>query len=258
MRKNRTKSILAEGGSALGVMIFEMATPGVGRLSSSAGADFILLDMEHTGRSIDGLRPVLSARRGADVAPPVRAPAAAPSLRGGSLDAGALGVMVPMVEDEERASAVVRATRFPPEGARGYGILYRDLMHAGGVADTMREANDETLVIVQIETAPSLDRADAIAAVPGVDVLWIGQYDLAASMGIPGSFDDPRMEAATELVLAACRRHDRAAGMLAGGPEHARELVERGFRCVAVASDLDLFDRGLANALRRARGDGGG
>jgi 2-dehydro-3-deoxyglucarate aldolase/4-hydroxy-2-oxoheptanedioate aldolase len=257
VKANRTKSILDEGGTALGVMVFEMATTGVGRLASSAGADFVLLDTEHTGRTVDALRPALSAMRADDVTPLVRVAAAVPHLISGSLDAGALGVMVPMVNDEDQASSVVGAAKFPPEGSRGYGILYPDLVRQGGIAETMRDANDETLVLVQIESTRSLERVDAIAGVPGVDVLWIGQYDLAASMGAPGSFDDPRMDEATDLVLEACRRHGRAAGMLASGPEHARQLVERGFRCVAVASDLDLFARGLAAALGRASGEAG-
>ncbi|HEY7668630.1 MAG TPA: aldolase/citrate lyase family protein [Actinomycetota bacterium] len=253
MPTNRTKRILQDGGVALGVMIFEMATTGVGRMAAGAGADFVLLDMEHTGWSLDRVGPVLGSMRADDVTPLVRVPAILPHLIAGSLDAGALGVMLPMVADEGQAAAAVRAARFPPEGSRGYGLLYRDQAHPDGMGATTRSANDETMVIVQIETVDALDRVEAIARTPGVDVVWIGQYDLSASMGIPGDFDHERMRDADERVVAACRDHGRAAGMLASDPAHAGSLVERGFRCVAVTSDLQLFDGGLSRALEAAR-----
>ncbi len=262
MPTNRTKRILDDGGVALGVMIFEMATSGVGRLAAGAGADFVLLDLEHTGWSLDRVGPVLAAMRADEVTPLVRVPATVPHLIAGSLDAGALGVMIPMVTDERLAATAVRAAKFPPDGARGYGLLFRDQAHPDGMGATMRSANEETLMIVQIETVEALDRVDAIAHTPGVDVVWVGQYDLSASMGIPGEFDHERMREADERVLAACHEHGRAAGMLAGGTDHADSLIERGFRCVAVANDIQLFDRGLTRALeaarRRLRGRRGG
>jgi 2-dehydro-3-deoxyglucarate aldolase/4-hydroxy-2-oxoheptanedioate aldolase len=257
-RANRTRRILEDGGVALGVMIFEMATPGVGRLAASAGADFVLFDLEHTAWSIDRVAPALAAMRADDVTPLVRVPGAVPHLISGALDAGALGVMVPMVDDEVQAAEVVRAATFPPNGRRGYGLLYRDQLHPDGVGATMAASDGERLVIVQIETVRGLEHVDAIAATPGVDVLWVGQYDLSASLGVPGTFDDPRMREAEDRVAAACREHGRAVGMLASGPAHVNDLLERGFRCVAVTNDLRLFDGGLSEALEGARQPGVG
>jgi 2-dehydro-3-deoxyglucarate aldolase/4-hydroxy-2-oxoheptanedioate aldolase len=250
---NRTRRILEDGGVALGVMVFEMATPGVGRLAAGAGADFVLFDLEHTAWSIDRVAPALAAMRADDVTPLVRVPGTVPHLISGALDAGALGVMVPMVEDEEQAATAVRAATFPPDGARGYGLLYRDQLHPDGVGPTMAAVDRERLVIAQIETVGGLDRAGAIAATPGVDVLWVGQYDLSASLGIPGALDDPRMREAEDRVVVACRDHGRAAAMLATSPEHVDDLLERGFRCLAVTNDLQLIDGGLSAALAAAR-----
>lgn len=253
MRMNRTRRVLDDGGVALGVMIFEMATPGVGRLAAAAGADFVLFDLEHTAWTVDRIAPALAAMRADDVTPLVRVPGAVPYLISGALDAGALGVMVPMVEDEEQAAAAVRAATFPPDGARGYGLLFRDQLHADGMGATMADADGERLVIAQIETARGVDRVDAIAATPGVGVLWVGQYDLSASLGVPGSFDDPRMREAEERVAATCRDHGLAAGMLASSPAHVDDLLERGFRCIAVTNDIQLFDGGLSGAIAAAR-----
>jgi len=253
MRANRTRRILDRGGVALGVMIFEMATPGVGRLAAAAGADFVLLDLEHTSWSIDRVAPVLAAMRADEVTPLLRVPATAPHLISGALDAGAMGVMVPMVEDEAQAAAAVRAATFPPDGARGYGLLFRDQMHPDGMGATMADADRERLVIAQIETVRGVERVDAIAATPGVGVLWVGQYDLSASLGIAGHFDAPRMREAEDRVVAACHVHGLAAGMLASSTEHADDLLERGFRCLAVTNDLQLFDGGLTRAIDAAR-----
>lgn len=253
MRTNRTKRTLDDDGVALGVMIFEMATPGVGRLAASAGADFVLFDLEHTAWSIDRIAPALGTMRADDVTPLVRVPGTLPHLIAGALDAGALGVMVPMVEDEAQAAAAVRAATFPPEGARGYGLLFRDQLHPDGMGATMAATDRERLVIAQIETVRGVERVDAIAATPGVDVLWVGQYDLSASLGVPGAFDDPRMRAAEDRVATACRDHGVVAGMLASSPEHVDDLLKRGFRCIAVANDLQLFDSGLSRAIDRAR-----
>jgi 2-dehydro-3-deoxyglucarate aldolase/4-hydroxy-2-oxoheptanedioate aldolase len=251
---NRTRRILEDGGLALGVMVFEMATPGVGRLAAGAGADFVLFDLEHTARSIDRVAPALAAMRADDVTPLVRVPGTVPHLISGALDAGALGVMLPMVEDEAQAAAAVRAATFPPDGARGYGLLFRDQLHPDGMRATMADADRERLVIAQIETARGVERADAIATTPGVGVLWIGQYDLSASLGIPGAFEDPRMREAEDRVVAVCRAHGLAAGMLGSSDDHVDDLLERGFRCIAVTSDLQLFDAGLSGAIAAARG----
>jgi 2-keto-3-deoxy-L-rhamnonate aldolase RhmA len=253
MRTNRTRRILEDGGIALGVMIFEMASPGVGRLAEGAGADFVLFDLEHTAWSIDRIAPALSSMRSDDVTPLVRVPGTVPHLISGALDAGALGVMVPMVQDDRQAADAVGAATFPPRGRRGYGLLYRDQLHPEGVGATMEASDRERLVIAQIETVQGVEGADAIAATDGVGVLWVGQYDLSASLGIPGAFDDPRMRAAEDRVVAACRAHDRAAGMLAASSAHVDDLLERGFRCIAVSNDLRLFDAGLSEALAAAR-----
>ncbi len=179
MRTNKVKHKLSEGGFALGTMAFEFCTTGLSRIAAAAGAEFIIFDMEHTGWSIETIRMLMATARAADLEPFVRVPATQYHFLARALDIGAMGTMVPMVESEEQARLVVDSTKYPPTGHRGaaFGIAHDDYQD-GDVTEKIETANRELMVIVQIETAKGLENVEDIAAVEGVDVLWIGQTDL--------------------------------------------------------------------------------
>ncbi len=243
---------LAAGETLLGTMVFEFATLGLPRIAASAGAEFVLLDLEHTGWSLETLRPVLAAARADDIVPLVRVRGARRDLVSPALDAGAGGVMVPMVETPEQAVEVVEAARFAPEGSRGFGLLYPD-QRRPDLRDTLTDAGHDTLVICQIETAAGLERVDEIAAVPGVDVLWVGLFDLTISLHVPGRWTDPSVETAVDRVLAACGSAGRTPGLLTAGVEDSRAAIERGFRMIAVGTDIGLYAGALEAGLRELR-----
>ena len=171
-----------------------------------------------------------------------------------ALDVGARGIMAPMVETVEQAQLLVSSAKYPPLGRRGaaFGIAHDDYA-AGNVADKIAAANDQTLVIAQIETAAGLSLVEKIAAVEGIDVLWIGHFDLTISLGIPGQFEHPAFRDAVERVLAACRSHDKAAGFLAGDIAGGKALLERGFRILAYGGDLWLYQTALRTGLDALR-----
>ena len=239
---------LADGGTALGTMVFEFHTLGLPRIVANAGADFVMLDLEHTGWGIEGIRPLLAAAAAHDVEPLVRVQGSARQLISPALDVGARGVMVPMIGDAIEAERVVQAARFAPHGSRGFGLLYGDQL-SEGVGEAMRAAEEGTLVILQIETEAGLHHVEEIAVTPGVDVLWVGQFDLSIAMGIPGAFDDARMTEAEDRVLAACADAGIAAGVLVGSVDVARSMLARGFRMVALGSDIDLYGSALRAGL---------
>ena len=203
MTSETLRSRLARGGTALGTMLFEFNTLGIPRIVAAAGADFVMIDLEHTGWGIEGIRPLLAAGGAQDLEMLVRVQGSARHLISPALDLGARGVMVPMVDDAIEAERVVQAARFAPDGSRGFGLLYPDQLE-GGVDAAMRAADEATLVILQIETEAGLDHVEEIAATPGVDVLWVGQFDLSIALGVPGAFDDARVTQAEDRVLAAC------------------------------------------------------
>jgi 2-keto-3-deoxy-L-rhamnonate aldolase RhmA len=254
MTREPLRSRLARGGTAIGTMLFEFNTLGVPRIAAAAGADFVMLDLEHTGWGIEGIRPLLAAGGAQDLEMLVRVQGSARHLISPSLDLGASGVMVPMVGDSTEAERVVQAARFAPGGSRGFGLLYPDHLE-GGVDAAMRVAEATTLVILQIETEAGLDHVEEIAATPGVDVLWVGQFDLSIALGVPGAFDDARLKQAEDRVLAACAAAGLTAGVLIGSVDVARSMLARGFRMIALGSDIDLYGGVLRSGIRALRAD---
>src|SRR3954453_5818939 len=199
MRSNPALRALRRGETVLGMFAIDLYSTGLARTATSAGAEFVVFDQEHTGWGRDQIRPLLAARRASETGPLVRVRTLDAHAIGSVLALGALGVMVPLIRDADEARAVVAAAKYPPEGERGFGILYVD-EHDGDVAGYMGWANDELMVIAMVETVSALDDLEAIAATDGIDVLWIGHFDLTASMGIPGEFDHPRYQAALAAV----------------------------------------------------------
>jgi 2-keto-3-deoxy-L-rhamnonate aldolase RhmA len=243
---------LNEGGITLGTMVFEFNTTGIARIAAHSGADFLIFDLEHTGWGLAGIRPSLAAARSTPVATLVRVPAGALPLIPAVLDLGAVGVMVAMVQNADEARQIVHAAKYPPEGGRGYGILYAD-GEDSDVATIVSRGNSETLVIIQVETAHAVDHVEEIASVWGVDVIWIGHYDLSISLGVPGDFEHPQYTSAVRRILKACTDNDRAAGILASDPSAARDLINQGFRCIAYGGDVDLYSKALNDGLHAIR-----
>ncbi len=261
MRPNKVKRALRDGGVALGTMVFEFNTTGVARIAAAAGAEFVVFDMEHSGWSIETIRVLMATSRAADVVPVVRAPAAQYHLLSGPLDMGAMGLMVPMVESEEQARTIVRAAKYTPLGGRGaaFGMAHDDYLPGDAVAK-MASANEEGLLIAQIETARGIENVEAIAAVEGIDVLWIGHNDLSNSLGIPGQFEHPDYLRAIERFFAACERYGKAPGIMATSVEGARAQLAQGFRCMAYSGDIALYYQALSQglaAIRESRHMGG-
>src|SRR6476620_2556224 len=154
MRANTVNENLAQGECAYGTMVFEFNATGIGRIVGEAGAEFVVYDMEHTGWSIETIRMLIATTGASKALPMVRVPATQYHLISRPLDVGAMGIMVPMVEDEAQARTIVRSAKYPPVGGRGAGFsLAHDDFEGGDVAAKMTSANDEGFLIAQIETA---------------------------------------------------------------------------------------------------------
>ncbi len=254
MRTNQVKRALASGDVAIGTMCFEFNTVGIGRIAAEAGAEFIVYDMEHTGWSIETIRMLMATSRAAEIVPLVRVPATQYHLLSRPLDVGAMGLMVPMVESEQQARLVVQSAKYPPDGARGAAFrLAHDDYADGDIVTKMRSANDEVLLIAQIETSAGIAEADRIAQVDGIDVLWIGHFDLTASLGIPGQFTHPDYLRAVDTVLDACARYGKTAGMMPGDVETAKTLLGQGFRALAYSGDLWIYSQALKQGITAIR-----
>jgi 2-keto-3-deoxy-L-rhamnonate aldolase RhmA len=254
MRPNPVRTKLREGGTVYGTMAFEFFTPGLMPALAAAGADFVLLDMEHSGIGIETVKAQIAACRGLSVVPMVRVPGCHYHLVATVLDAGAMGIMVPMVETAAQARQIVSWCRYRPDGVRGvaFGMPHDDY-GGGDVVQKLREANERTLVIALIETAAGIASAEEIMAVDGIDIGWLGHFDLTNSMGIPGQFDHPDFLAAVDRLVAACRVQGKPAGVLAGSVETAEAWRARGFRVFAYGTDISLLQESLRSGLARLR-----
>jgi 2-dehydro-3-deoxyglucarate aldolase/4-hydroxy-2-oxoheptanedioate aldolase len=250
MTPNAIKQDVLAGQTVAGAMVFEFFSPGMSAILANAGCRFVLYDMEHTGLGFETLKWLFSSCRGLPIEPMVRVPRGEYTWLARALDLGARGVMIPMVETADQARSIVQACRYPPVGRRGAAFGFAQCDYQGGdVGQKIREANARTMVIAQIETEHGLANVDAIAAVEGVDVLWVGHFDLSNFMGIPGQFDDPRFDAAMRDVVRACCRHGKAAGFMATDAAWIRRAREMGYTMIAAGTDNGLLQQAITRMV---------
>jgi len=213
--------------------------------------DWICYDLQHGLMDYSDLLRLLPAICGLPVTPLVRVAANQPDQIGRVLDAGAQGVIVPMVNTPEDARVAAQACRYPPAGNRSCGPM-RDVLISG--MQYLQRANNEMACIAMIETAEGLANVDEIAAVEGVDALFVGPIDLCFGLGIaPGNFDDPAFRSAIERILTATQANGIAAGMFGYSPELAREALDTGFVFASAGTDISFFRNGVDAALKTVR-----
>src|SRR3954454_3817681 len=215
MLANPVRAKLLAGGTAFGTMAFEFFTPGLAHTLAAAGAEFVLLDMEHSGAGIDTIKAQIRFARAAGIMPGVLVPACERHLVTTILDAGALGIMVPFMETAEQAAALVSWCRYRPQGTRGlaFGLAHDDY-GGGAVGAKIQAANDAILTIGLIESARGVANAGAILGVDGLDLGWVGHYDLSDSMGMVEQFADARYQAAERERMRAADAAGKPMGWL--------------------------------------------
>ncbi len=254
MRPNPVRSRLKAGETAYGMFAVEFFTPGLCQIAANAGAEFVLFDMEHGGVGIDTLKAQFAFARGTGIVPLARVPALHYHLVATVLDAGAMGIMVPMIETRDQAEQLAAWCRYRPQGRRGIGFgSGHDDYQRGDVLPRMQAANERTLVIALVESALGIDNIEEIASVEGIDICWLGHYDLTDSMGMPGAFDRPEFAEAVQRLSTACANNGKAAGFLATSVEMAREWRQKGFRCLAYGTDAGMLQGALSAALATLR-----
>lgn len=234
---------LQRGDVLLGQLLLEFFTPGIGPMLDACGLDFVIYDMEHGRCDITMLEQMVASCRGSNIVPMVRVPDLnfAPLSR--VLDVGARGVMVPRVETRQQTEEIVRQLKYAPQGKRGVALgVAHDLYRAAG-PEFFEQANEETMVIALLESTRAFENLESIISVPGLDVAWVGHYDLTSSMGLPGQFDHPRFLQAMEDLVAVCRRHGVAPGFLPATEESAAHWISKGFRMLSLGSDIGVFLR---------------
>jgi len=247
--KNTLKSALAEGRPQIGLWV-AMANSVSTDIVAGAGFDFILLDGEHAPNDVRSLLAQLQTAAAYPVNAVVRATIGEVSLIKQLLDIGAQSLLVPLVETAEQAALLVRAMRYPPEGIRGVGSSIARSSRWMGIPDYVDLADSEMCLIVQVETKKGLDNLDAIAAVEGVDSVFIGPADLSASLGHRGQPNHPVVQAAMDDAIARIRRAGKAPGILWPDEAGVRRYLALGCTFVAVGADTTILGKG-ARALAK-------
>jgi len=240
---NKVRERLNAGQLAVGMGLRQARTVDTGRILAACGFDFAFIDMEHNTMGIDTAAQIAVACHDAGVTPIVRVPGYEHYLATRLLDAGAMGIVFPHVDGAEHAARLVDGCKYPPIGHRSLGGPMAQLgFRPYSRAESSAAVNREILLVMMLETPDAIDRADAIAAVPGVDVLMIGTNDLTLEMGISGQYDNPRVVHAYETVLAACRKHGKHLGM-GGIYDHPNmeRYTKMGARFVLGGSDVTFL-----------------
>jgi len=244
---NTFKTALAEGRQQIGLWS-SLCSNIVAEVLAGAGFDWVLLDTEHAPNEIAGILPLLQAMRGGTAEPVVRVAWNDAVLLKRVLDIGARSVLVPFVQNAEEAKKAVAATRYPPQGIRGVAVAPRANLY-GSIPNYHRNANKDLCVLLQVETRSALKHIEAIAAIDGVDGIFIGPSDLAADFGYLANPKHPEVQAAIADGCKRIRAADKGAGMLTSDPEEIVRYLDMGFTFVAVGSDLGVL---AANCKRLA------
>jgi len=236
------KKRLKEGELLVGTMISEIRNPNIAYMLAQCGYDFFIIDNEHGAYSPETVSDLIAAARGAGLDTVVRIPEVRRETILKPLDSGATGLLIPQVNTARQAEEVIFHAKYPPAGNRGAALrrphsLYRKVNPAA----YLKQANEETLIAVQAETPEAIKNLEAIAAVPGVDVIFVGPFDLSVNLGIPGDTNHPREVEAIDRVVEACRQKGITSGIHFFDLQGLKGWVQKGMRFVTYSSDVTLL-----------------
>jgi 4-hydroxy-2-oxoheptanedioate aldolase len=246
---NKFKAALREGRPQIGLWS-ALCSNIAAEIIAGSGFDWILIDTEHAPNEIPGVMSQLQAMATGTAEPVVRCAWNDMVLIKRILDIGARSILVPFVQTAEEARRAVAATRYPPLGIRGVAVTHR-ANRFGRVANYHRTAHEQICVLVQVETRITLANIEAIAAVEGVDGMFVGPSDLAADLGHLADRHHPEVQAAYGDACARIRAAGKAAGILTGDPDEAMQFLESGFSFVAIGSDAAVLAQTTAKLAAR-------
>ena len=245
---NRIKALWQADKPALGILLTAPSVQ-VTQILARAGFDWLLVDLEHGPIDVATAHAMIAATQGTPAVPIARVAANVPWLAKPLLDAGAQGIVFPMVNGRAEAEAAVRALKYPPAGERLWGPFYAPPRWDLPMPRYMQAADDEILTIVMIEHPDAVRNVEEIVSVPGVDLAVIGIFDLATALGVPGQLGHPDVVAAVERAEAAILKSSVKLGGVALSPAQANQMIERGYRLLALGFDWSLLQRASAAVL---------
>jgi len=250
MRKNRAKERLRQGKTVIGAWIEELRSPAVAQLLAAAGLDFLIVDMEHGAFNLETMADIVRMARLVDITPIVRIPDLTWERVGRILDAGAQGLMLPRVETAAQAEEFIAFLKYPPLGRRGMasGMGNTDFRWVT-TPEYIEFANQEILVIIQIENKTAVANLDTLVKVPGVDVFFIGPEDLSISLGFAGQQGHAHVQATIQGIIETTKQHAIAPGIHTSDVTAIGPLHQQGVRFIAYASDIEFIYNGAQQGV---------
>jgi 2-dehydro-3-deoxyglucarate aldolase len=238
IQDNKVKDTLRRGGISVGSWM-SLGHESIAEIMAAAGFDWLAIDLEHSVIDIGKLHSLILAIESNGCVPLVRLTSNSPDIAKRVMDAGAYGAIVPMVNSADDALRAVRSIKYPPHGSRGVGLA-RAHSYGPGFGDYVKIANDQSILIVQIEHMEGVNNIEEILSVEGIDGLIIGPYDLSGSLGLPGELNHPKMEEAKKRILDTAREKNIAAGIHIVYPsiDDLKRCLKEGYRFIAFGADI--------------------
>lgn len=236
---NKVKDALSAGKVVVGPFMLSSA-PILVELAGYAGFNFVMIDMEHTSTDFITAERMVLAAKASGIVPGIRVPENRPTHILRALEIGAKIIDVPLINSRDDAEAVVKAGKYFPIGKRGCAPITRGNLYGslGNVEETLRVANEETLLMVQIETRESVENVEEICSVENIDIIFIGPADLSQSMGIPGQYNNPLFEKTMQKIIRTARDYGKFAGLfVTGDGKSARRWVDEGAQLLTPFAD---------------------
>lgn len=254
MPNDTLKSMIGTKPLKAGHFIFEFITPGIGHMLKNSGCDFVIFDMEHSAFGYETIKQGLRYAEAARLPAIVRTASRDYHHIARACDSGAEGIMLPMVGSAKEARGIVDAIKYYGEGQRGVALgIAHDNYTGGPTAAKLAAANRRTTTFMLIETDEGVNNADEIAALDGVDCLWIGHFDLSCSLGIPGEFEHPKFVAAVSAITKAAHRHGKSLGRLVSDVAGGLALYRAGFDFISYSGDLWVYQAAVAAGIAGLR-----
>jgi 4-hydroxy-2-oxoheptanedioate aldolase len=253
MRENLMKKALRKGQVVIGGGVSQLKGAAVPQLYAAAGFQFIWIDMQHSAYSIENVFELVIGARAAGIENIVRIPSIDPPLIARLMDSGVQGIMIPEIKEVKEVMEVIKAVKYPPEGERSLvgKRIHTDFIKLNA-KEMAKRVNEETLVVIQIETEGAFDHLAEIANVPGVDVLWVGPNDLANSLGHLGDTEHPEVLGAIETIIDISLRAKVAPALtIPFNFRNAERWIKKGAKVIAYSNDIDLIVEGASQGVKK-------
>ncbi len=234
-----------------GAMIFEFFSPGIPIILKNAGCQFIIFDMEHGGLSLEQFKTLAIISNANSISPLIRIPEVNYNYVARALDLGAEGIMAPMVNTKEEALKIVQSSKYPPNGVRGAGFGFaHDNYKNESPLSYINTSNSNLINIIQIESKQALENVEEIAAIDGVDCLWVGHFDLTNFLGIPGQFGSDIYFNSIKRVVAAAKLNNKSLGIMVNNQDELKMYSDLGFNMIAVGTEMSILSRSISQILQ--------